>query len=439
MKVLLVEADDQGQPSLIPALNKHRFTVDRVSDPEAAWALLKAFLYDLLVLEASPEGICLCRQLRSLGNPVLILLTVAASDLSKGCPQASPGILGLESGADAWVPQSWDERHLLAQIQALSRRAWRRASPTLHWGPVSLHPSDCQVTCCHNQVLPLNRKEYQLLELFLSHPHQTFSRGVISDRLWSLNDPLPTDATIKTHIRNLRRKLEQVGLQDFIQTLYGHGYRLNPAHHPEGEQARAQLPPPESLVDSVTAQVWQELMTANARLHQEIEQRQRIAEQLQRSERMLSNAQRVAQVGCWEFDMDSQTTYWTEELYRIHGLDPSQPAPTPEEILTLIHPEDHPIHQEAILKPLTQQQAFEANFRIIRRDGAIRYVNARGGPIFDSEGRLIKLAGTTFDITAWVMGDGFTGHPGSLPTLKGRRGEGEKGRRDRINPDGGSW
>lgn len=161
-------------------------------------------------------------------------------------------------------------------------------------------------------------------------------------------------------------------------------------------------------MDSVTAQVWQELMAANARLHQEVEQRQRIAEQLQRSERMLSNAQRVAQIGCWEFDMESQITYWTEELYRIHGLDPSQPAPTPEEILALVHPEDHPIHREAILKPVIQQEAFEANFRIIRKDGAIRYINARGGPIFDSEGRLIKLAGTTFDITAWVIGEGLT-------------------------------
>lgn len=408
MKILLIEPEDKGQSSLLAALNKHRFSVDRVSNPEAAWALLNAFLYDLLVLETSPEAIRLCRQLRNLGNLVLILLTVAASGLEDGCPQVRQAILGLESGADAWVPQPCDERNLLAQIQALSRRGGGRASPVLSWGSVSLNPLSCQATCCHNQVLPLNRKEYQLLELFLRHPHRTFSRAMISDRLWSLDHPLPTDATIKTHIRNLRRKLEQAGLEDFIQTHYGHGYRLNPAHHPGGEQARAQPPPPEALVDSVTAQVWQELMAANARLHQEVEQRQRIAEQLQRSERMLSNAQRVAQIGCWEFDMESQITYWTEELYRIHGLDPSQPAPTPEEILALVHPEDHPIHREAILKPVIQQEAFEANFRIIRKDGAIRYINARGGPIFDSEGRLIKLAGTTFDITAWVIGEGLT-------------------------------
>jgi PAS domain S-box-containing protein len=148
-------------------------------------------------------------------------------------------------------------------------------------------------------------------------------------------------------------------------------------------------------------------MTANARLHQEIEHRQQIAEQLQRSERMLHNAQWVAQIGCWEFDIHTQTTYWTEELYRIHGLLPTQSAPTPEENLAMIHPDDHPIHEAAIRIPATKSEAFEANLRIIRNDGESRYVNIRGGPIFDEGGRLIKIAGTTFDITQWVISDTF--------------------------------
>lgn len=115
------------------------------------------------------------------------------------------------------------------------------------------------------------------------------------------------------------------------------------------------------MIDTVTAHVWQELMTANARLHQEIEHRQQIAEQLQRSERMLRNAQRVAQIGCWEFDMHTQTTYWTEELYRIHGLDPTQPAPTTEEVIALIHPDDHPIHEATVRIPAIKGESFEAN------------------------------------------------------------------------------
>jgi PAS domain S-box-containing protein len=421
MKILLIAPPHEASSNFLATLNKHRFNVDRASNPEAAWALLSSFTYDLLLLEASPEGIRLCHHLRQVGNPVLILLTVAAPDLGTPLPQVNPGILGLERGADAYLTHPIDERELLAHIHTLTRRRRGGASPVLSWGPVHLHSVARKVTC-HGQVLPVNRKEYQLLELFLSHPHQTFSRGVISDRLWSLDDPLPTDATIKTHIRNLRRKLEQAGLQDLIQTHYGHGYRLNPAHHPGAERTKDHPPQPDTMVDTVTAQIWQELISANSRLHEEIEQRQRITEVLQRSERMLSNAQRVAQIGCWEFDIDTQTTYWTEELYRIHGLDPSQPAPPPEALLTLIHPEDHLTFQEAILKPVAQQQPFETNLRIIRQDGEIRYVNARGGPIWDENGKLTKLAGTFFDITAWVLGDGFPGLGATLANSQGQDG-----------------
>lgn len=410
MKILLVGAEHHRQSALHTVLSNHRFCVDRANTGEEAWEFLNSFLYDLVLLEASPpafDGITLCRRLRDVGNPVLILLTLPASAWEdRGPAQASQRIQGLESGADACLAQPIDERELLAHIQVLTRRGGQRTSPVLSWGPVHLNSAACQVTC-HRQVLPINRKEYQLLELFLSHPQQTFSRSAISDRIWALDEQLPTDATIKTHIRNVRRKLEQAGVQNFIQTHYGHGYRLNPSYNVRVELDSYQTPQPGEVVDTITAHVWQELMTANSRLHQEIEHRQQMAEQLQRSERMLRNAQQVAQIGCWEFDMHTQTTYWTEELYHIHGLDPSQPAPTPEENLALIHPDDHIIHTEAILKPAIKEEPFEANLRIIRNDGEIRYVNVRGGPIFDEEMKLAKIAGTTFDITQWVVNDAF--------------------------------
>ena len=402
MRILLVEAGQHRQSKLHTALGKHQFVVDRASHSEEAWGLLNSFLYDLVLLDVLPtplDGISLCRRLRNVGNPVLILLMLSASG-------GGDCIQGLESGADACLTQPIDERELLAHIQALARRGVHRATPLLSWGPVCLNPTACQVTC-HGQVLPLNRKEYQLLELFLNHPRQTFSRGDIGDRLWNLDDQLPTDATIKTHIRNARRKLEQAGAQDFIQTHYGHGYRLNSAFDAKAEPSPHQPPQPEAIVDTVTAHVWQELMAANARLQQEMEHRQQIAEQLQRSERMLRNAQRVAQIGCWEFDIPTQTTYWTEELYRIHGLAPTRPAPSQDENLALIHPDDRHIHATAIRAPALRGEAFEANLRIIRNDGEMRYVNARGGPVFDEAGRLIKLAGTTFDITQWVVNDTF--------------------------------
>jgi PAS domain S-box-containing protein len=149
--------------------------------------------------------------------------------------------------------------------------------------------------------------------------------------------------------------------------------------------------------------MWHELMAANARLRQEIEERKQAEAELQRSERLLRNAQRTAKIGAWEFDFSTGQTYWTEELYHIHGLDPKQPAPKDSENLQFIHPEDRHIHQNQIVTLALQGKPFEANLRIIRSDGEVRYVNARGGPIFNEKGELIKLTGTTFDVTDWMV------------------------------------
>lgn len=266
-----------------------------------------------------------------------------------------------------------------------------------------LNPPAQQVTC-QGHLLKFNRKEYQLLELFLSQPRRIFSQGEIGDRLWPLSGEGPTTATIKSHIRRIRRKLEQAGVHNLIQTRHGQGYYLNPAADPNSTGSKKESIGTEPVMDSVTTNLWQELMTANARLQQEIEHRSQVENQLRRSEMMLRNAQRVAQVGCWEFDVKTHETYWTEELFLIHGLDPNQPAPSADEIPALIHPDDLQIHEELVRAPALRGEAFEVNFRIIRSsDGEIRYINARGGPLFDAAGKLIKLTGTTFDLTRWLQ------------------------------------
>lgn len=400
MRILLVESDKKLLNQLQEQLKSHHFLVDIASDSEIAWGLLHSFVYDLVVLDISPasNGISLCQRLREIGNPILILLLADAT-------HPDDYIRGLESGADDCLqkPLNWQE--LLARIHILARRSMRRSNPILAWGPVQLDPVARQVSC-NGELLNISRREFLLLELFLTQPKKRFTRPEIIDRLWTLDDTLPTDATIRTHIRNIRRKLESAGANNFIETRYGHGYGLNTAF-----EVKPTPPNPstlnsddsDSLVDSITANMWQELMATNARLREEIEERKQAETELQRSERLLRNAQRAAKIGAWEFDFNTLDTYWTEELYHIHGLDPNQPAPKDFENVYLIHPEDRHIHENQIVALAIQGQPFEANLRIIRSDGEIRYVNARGGPIFNEKGELIKLTGTTFDITDWML------------------------------------
>jgi PAS domain S-box-containing protein len=404
MKLLLVSSDQALRSQLHQGLSRHNFTVDAATTGDEAWQLLQSFIYDGVLLEVTGpqlDGLALCHRLRTVGNPVLVLLMATPADNALR-------VQGLDSGADAWLEQPLQEAELLAQLRALARRGYGRADLSFTWGPLCLNPVAQQITC-HGQGLPFNRKEYQLLELFLRHPHQMFSRSEIGDRLWSLDEELPSDATIKSHLRSLRRKVEKAGgPKDLIETHYGQGYRLNPVYDPGTHPKGVRPPQPEGMMDSITANLWQEVMAANARLHQEIEQRQQLEAQLRRSEALLRTAQQMAQIGSWEAHIASQTIYWTEELYRIHGLDPNGPPPTPAQILSMIHPEDRQIHQEMIQDPLGRGESFEANLRIIRAsDGEVRYINARGGPVFDAEGTMIKLTGTTFDVTRWVLDGSF--------------------------------
>jgi PAS domain S-box-containing protein len=384
------------QASLQTELTGQNFLVDRACDGDVAWGLLQVFVYDLLVVDAvlpKINGISLCRRLREVGNPILILLINGSTNLSHL-------IEGLNSGADACLSKPIQRQELLAQIQTLARRCSHRATPVLTWGPIQLDPNTQQITC-KGQLLKVSRKEYLFLELFLRHPRQMFSHPEIADRVWTLDEQLPTDATIKTHIRGIRRKLEAIGVDNLIQTHYGQGYRLNPAFDLSPDPPTSPLPL-DTSIDSVTANIWQELMAANARLQQEIDQRKQVEAQLRRSETLLREAQRVAHIGSWEFDVNTRKIFWTEEMYHIHGLPPTSPPPSVEEIVeTLIHPDDRPLHKVAIEIPVAKGEPFEANIRIVRKDGEIRYINARGGPIFNEAGELVRFAGTTFDITDW--------------------------------------
>jgi len=132
-----------------------------------------------------------------------------------------------------------------------------------------LDPVSREVTY-DGQLLKIGRKEYLILELLLRHPSLVFNRHDIIDRLWSLDEEVPTEATVKSHVRSIRRKLEQVNASELIETLYGQGYRLNPAFL---APPTPQLLSAENFqVDTLTAQVWQRAYAKSLAKLSEIEQ-----------------------------------------------------------------------------------------------------------------------------------------------------------------------
>ena len=220
MKILLVE-DDRGTAEILRnILNEQHYLVDLAMDGQAGLEMAEAFTYDLILLDVmlpKLNGVDFCRQLRENKDRTPVLLVTALdSNTSK--------IIGLDAGADDYVVKPFDTHELLARIRALSRRGSSALSSVIEAGNIRLDSSSCRVTC-NGQFLHVTAKEYALLELLLRNSHRIFSQQALLDHLWS-SEEIPSENTVRTHIKALRQKLKQAGADGLIETVYGLGYRL---------------------------------------------------------------------------------------------------------------------------------------------------------------------------------------------------------------------
>ena len=221
MKILLVEDDQSIADLLNQALSRQHYLVDLAADGQTGSQLADSFEYDLILLDLmlpKLDGISLCRQRRQDGDRTPILL-VTAEDTQANKIEA------LDAGADDYVVKPFDIEELLARVRALLRRGKDSVNPVLEWGQLFLKPDQCQVTY-QGKLLKLTAKEYELVELFLRNPRRIFSQSALLDHLWSFDEP-PSETAVRTQIKGLRQKLKRAGAKpDFIETIYGLGYRL---------------------------------------------------------------------------------------------------------------------------------------------------------------------------------------------------------------------
>jgi len=133
---------------------------------------------------------------------------------------------------------------------------------------------------------------------------------------------------------------------------------------------------------------------------QNITEHKAIENKLKQSESQLAEAQRLANVGSWNWDLQSNERTWSDELYRIFGLARSRPAPDLDATVSeCVHPDDREIVKSSIQRSITNKESYSFSFRIIRPDGAERIIHSRGNVVADSSGNLIRMFGTAQDIT----------------------------------------
>ncbi|MGK7946811.1 MAG: two-component system response regulator RppA [Microcystaceae cyanobacterium] len=227
MRLLLVEDETDLGNAIKRTLNQHNYIVDWAQDGIEGYEFLadNQITYTLAIFDwllPKLSGIELLKRLRQAKNnlPVLIL---TAKD------REEDKVMGLDAGADDYLVKPFGMNELLARLRALQRRSPQFAPQQLKQGNLTLDYSNYSIFCDHklgkNQQISLTHKEFQLLEYFMNHPDQIITRDQILTQLWEWGDE-PMSNVVAAQIRLLRRKLKAVGGENWIETVYGLGYRF---------------------------------------------------------------------------------------------------------------------------------------------------------------------------------------------------------------------
>ncbi len=136
------------------------------------------------------------------------------------------------------------------------------------------------------------------------------------------------------------------------------------------------------------------------KLKEEIIERKRAEEALRKSESGLAQAQRIANLGSWEWDLRSGEVFWSDQMYRILGLDRQHFPPTYDSFLSRVHSEDRDLLDQAVQGSMTGDKPMSCEYRVLLpNDGMVRYFFAQAEVITDRNGTPIRMSGTAQDIT----------------------------------------
>jgi len=219
MKLLLADDERELTRALKAVLEKNKYTVDAVDNGEDALAYARAGTYDGIILDVmmpGPDGISVLRALRSGGDSTPVMLLTARSEVSDR-------VLGLEAGADDYLPKPFAMAEFLARVKALLRRSGSYSADVLTLGDLRLNTGTYELSASGGS-LRLNNKEFQLMELFLRNPEKIFSTEDLMEKLWGWDSEAEINV-VWTNIANLRRKLEKLSAGVSLRSIRGVGYK----------------------------------------------------------------------------------------------------------------------------------------------------------------------------------------------------------------------
>jgi len=226
--ILIVDDDAEIRTLLTEYFEKNGLRATAVADGRALRHALKSARPDLIVLDLmlpGEDGLSICRDLRSHSNVPIVMLTARGDETDR--------IVGLEMGADDYVPKPFHPRELLARVKSVLRRT--RAVPenlqpervrAFAFAGWTLDVATRTLTSPEGVLVDLSGTEFRLLRAFLDHPNRTLTRDQLIE-LMLAREAGPFDRAIDVQVSRLRHRLHDNGKEPtLIKTVRGHGYVL---------------------------------------------------------------------------------------------------------------------------------------------------------------------------------------------------------------------
>ncbi len=223
-RILVVEDDERLAAFITQGLNEQNYTVDKAANGRDGLFLATDRNFDAIILDRmlpAMEGLSVLKALRAAGvaTPVIVLSALGTTD---------DRIEGLKAGADDYLGKPFSFAELLARVQALQRRSAGGTEPqqsTLTCGDLELDRLSRQVRR-GNRKIPMQPREFRLLEYFLLHEGEAVTRTMLLEAVWDYHFD-PGTNVIDVHVSRLRRKIDDGEATPLLHTVRGAGYRLS--------------------------------------------------------------------------------------------------------------------------------------------------------------------------------------------------------------------
>ncbi|MXV49522.1 response regulator [Pedobacter sp. HMF7647] len=222
MKILAVEDNKELAASMLEFLSQDNNICEHAENYEQAVDKLSQYTYDCILLDIMlPDG-----------NGLEILKFIRTKNISSGVliisakDSLDDKIVGLERGADDYITKPFHLSELQARLRAIYRRKQLNGDHVITFNEIALNTDTLEATV-NSKFLDITRKEFELLLYFLVNKNRVLSRQAIAEHLWGdYTDNLANLDFVYQHVKNLRRKISSLNGVDYIDTVYGLGYRF---------------------------------------------------------------------------------------------------------------------------------------------------------------------------------------------------------------------